>query len=386
MISSLTHNLARSYCLRSKRKSYRISRLASTNHRQSDDADLLLNNVLQRSQRVLSTLPNNQNNNQKSPGTPKESSLDNSQPVESLLNTVTQRADQILREKSISSAKDTPSTQRTKEEVPQPIRNYGKNPAITTTALAHLLWSHVLQDVTHTTVIDATAGNGNDAVFLAQQLFPNMSNETAHASSNQLLCLDVQERACQVTQQRLADLLPQSILQNNVQVLQQSHATFPELQVPVSLVVYNLGYLPNSTHLEGDDAPNKNIKTNTESTLESLMNAATFLQVGGMLSIMTYPKSDAVEDAAVHAFCQGLALFSSQTQDWRGMFTESDNNNIHPDLALSPLIDREVKQLIYAYLETVLHALGGTSAWRVQEYKKMGWIDSPILLTAVRIK
>ncbi|GAX19102.1 hypothetical protein FisN_3Lh041 [Fistulifera solaris] len=314
----------------------------------------------------------------------------NSQLVESLLNSATQRADQILRKKSSASTKGTLSistqtTANTKQESPQPIHNYGKNPAITTTALAHLLWSHVLQDATHTAVIDATAGNGNDAVFLAQLLFPNLSNDTAQVSTNQLLCLDVQERACQVTEQRLADLLPQSILQNNVQVLQQSHATFPDSQGPVSLVVYNLGYLPNSTHLEGDDAPDKNIKTNTQSTLNSLMNAATLLQVGGMLSIMTYPRSDAVEDAAVHAFCQGLALFSSQTQDWRGMFTENDNKN-HPDLALSPLIDRTVKQQIYFNLEKVLHALGSKSAWRVQEYKKMGWIDSPILVTAFRIK
>jgi hypothetical protein len=363
--------------------------LASSNNRQSD-AELLLNNVLQRSQRVLSTLPNNNNGNQTSSDTFKEMNSSHWQPVESLLNTATVRAEQILREKSMSSTKDNPlsSTKRTKnvqQEAPQSISNYGKNPAITTTALAHMLWSHVLQDATHTTVIDATAGNGNDAVFLAQQLLMNTSNGTAQVSTNQLLCLDVQERACQVTQQRLADLLPRSIFQNNVQVLQQSHATFPELQVPVFLVVYNLGYLPNSTHLEGDDAPDKNIKTNTESTLDSLMNAATRLQVGGMLSIMTYPKSDAVEDAAVHAFCQGLALFSSQTHNWRSMFTESDNSN-HPDLALSPLIGLAVKQQIYSSLETVLHALGGKSAWRVQEYKKLGWIDSPILLTAFRIK
>lgn len=366
MLFSLIRSL-NSFCIHNSR-SCGVSRLTLRSNG-NDNTEFLLRRVLQRSQRaLLSNLPDNDD-----VSTGGESS------VTSLLETASQRADQVLRfnqdkkqkrDQTIANAETIKASQHT---------DYGKNPAITTTALAHLLWSHVLQDATHTTVIDATAGNGNDAVLLAKLLFTQNQN-----SSNRLLCLDIQDRACQVTRQRLKDVLPEPIFRNNVQVLHQSHASFPESHQQASLVVYNLGYLPNSTHLEGDDAPDKRIKTNTESTLDSLMNAVTRIQVGGMLSVMTYPKSDAVEDAAVQAFCQGLALFSSQTHDWRRMFDdEAANDSV---LSLSPLLAPPIRQQLRNNLETVLKTLGRNTTWRAQEYKKMGWVDAPILITAFRIK
>ena len=81
-----------------------------------------------------------------------------------------------------------------------PIDNYGQNPTITMTALAHELWKHVIRpgDI----VIDATAGNGGDALILSDLLFAvsntttSTDNDSATSSTSQLIAIDILEEAC----------------------------------------------------------------------------------------------------------------------------------------------------------------------------------------------
>jgi hypothetical protein len=252
--------------------------------------------------------------------------------------------------------------------------NYGSNPTITSTALAHSLWSYVLRPG-YDSAIDATAGNGGDSMKLAQMLFsPKTTNAPQGSSLSQLVCIDIQSEACENTRQGLASMLPNEILQTNVQILHQSHAP---LAVPVgpdnsntpctvALVVYNLGFLPKS---QG----NKDCMTTTESTIASMADAVLMIRVGGLLSVMTYPRTNVQEDFAVHAFLEGLALFTSTTISWEVFIDGLD-------------CSESLRELLKATLQRVRRQGDAHQTWRVHEHKKIGWIDAPILLTATRIK
>lgn len=250
--------------------------------------------------------------------------------------------------------------------------SYSDNPTITITALAHSLWSYVLRPDTDT-AIDATAGNGGDSVAVARMLFSctkrNSNTTTAATSQARLLAVDVQEQACANTARKLAAVLPADILRHNVQILHQSHAPLPRPcdTSSVALVVYNLGFLPSSTTKDS-------VATVAETTLASLADAALLLRIGGMISVVTYPRTNRDEDEAVRTFLEGLALFSSVTHDWE------------THVQTKPVYGSQLGERLIGTLRHVREngVLGQT--WRVHEHKKLGWIDAPILLTATRIK
>jgi hypothetical protein len=253
--------------------------------------------------------------------------------------------------------------------------NYGSNPTISSVALAHSLWSYVLRPGLDS-AIDATAGNGGDSMKLAQMLFsPNATDpDTPQSNLSQLVCIDITPEACENTRQRLASLLPDDILRNNVQILHQSHAPLAVPLTPdnvpctVALVVYNLGFLPKSQADSRDGT-----RTTTESTIRSMADALLMIRVGGLLSVMTYPRTNVQEDYAVHAFLEGLALFSSTQTNWEVFIDGLE-------------CSESVRELLKTTLQRVRHTGDVHQTWRVHEHKKMGWIDAPILLTATRIK
>lgn len=111
-------------------------------------------------------------------------------------------------------------------------------------------------------IIDATAGNGNDTLYLAEK-FP-CSIVTA---------FDVQEQAIENTKKRCAHL-------NNVQYVLDSHANVDlYASEGVGLAIFNLGYLPNA---------DKSITTRADSTIESVTKILPMLKVGGAIVITLY--------------------------------------------------------------------------------------------------
>ena len=269
---------------------------------------------------------------------------------------------------------------------------YGQNPTITSTALAHMLWSTVLRPGIDS-AIDATAGNGSDSLVLARLLFstanrdstPSNINNSKNTNRSQLLAVDVQDTACQKTRHRLNQFLTSlsDRHEDRVQVVCMSHAPLP---LPpdtsnIALVVYNLGYLPNhkndnETLSSTGSNPTTRVKTQTETTLASLADAALALRVGGMLSVLTYPRSNATEDAVVRAFLEGLALFSSQTRSYTDYVQTLE----------SCCVNESLRERLRVTLQHVREEGGRQQTWRVHEHKKLGWVDAPILLTATRIK
>ncbi len=141
---------------------------------------------------------------------------------------------------------------------------------------AHLYWKNLLKPDDR--VIDATCGNGKDALRLAE-LVPE----------GHVYAIDIQETALKKAQ----ELIPYS----NISYLLQSHAELPAGQF--KLIVYNLGYLPGG---------NKDLTTLTGTTLESLKKASQLISIGGALSITCYPghPEGALEEEAVRGWVASL--------------------------------------------------------------------------------
>jgi len=251
--------------------------------------------------------------------------------------------------------------------------SYNDNPCVNFAALAHKQWEHILRPGVDS-AIDATCGNGHDSKKLAEILF---SGGGKFGTSSELICIDMQANACDATREAVMQVLDDPItFEENIQILQTSHESLPEIDSPVALVCWNLGYLPNSN--------DKFTRTKMESTVASITDAALSLRVGGLLSIMTYPKTNANEDHAVHVLLEGLSLLSSKTINYEEFLAslEQDPYPDNDDSSDSFKIKKTVTNAIYRIVEKG----GRKQTWRVMEHKMLGRSLSPILLTATRIK
>lgn len=138
--------------------------------------------------------------------------------------------------------------------------------------LAHNYWKEIVQS--GDSVIDATCGNGHDTLFLSQIVL-------ATSLQGYVMGIDIQKSALDNTQALLKkNLTPMQY--DRVHLYQQSHTSFPEetYRQTIKLIVYNLGYLPGQ---------NKQITTQTSTTLTSVENALHLLTPGGAISITCYP-------------------------------------------------------------------------------------------------
>jgi methylase of polypeptide subunit release factors len=129
-------------------------------------------------------------------------------------------------------------------------------------------------------VIDATAGNGHDTVFLAEHV----------GESGEVLAFDVQDAALRSAGEKVAAMG----FSKRVRFILGSHAGMADHAEAgsVAVVMCNLGYLPGEDHA---------LTTETEGTLAALDAAAGLLRAGGMLSVICYPghPAGAVEARAV---------------------------------------------------------------------------------------
>ena len=118
--------------------------------------------------------------------------------------------------------------------------------------------------------IDATAGNGYDTLFLAEQVGP----------SGKVIAIDIQDSAIQSTQEKLDS----AGLIDRVRLVTQDHALvlgklIEANREKVVAITFNLGYLPGS---------DKRIQTSAESTEEALAASIQLLSPGGCLCVTAY--------------------------------------------------------------------------------------------------
>lgn len=150
-------------------------------------------------------------------------------------------------------------------------------------------------------VLDGTAGNGHDTLFLAQ----------AVGEAGKVYAFDIQPEAIVATRERLAreGVLERVVLHTG------NHAEL-DLHVPhgLSAAMFNLGYLPGG---------NKAHMTMVCDTIPALEKAFSLLNRGGILTVMCYPGHDGgkEEALAVDDFCARLPIreaFVCRLQSWNG--------------------------------------------------------------------
>lgn len=119
-------------------------------------------------------------------------------------------------------------------------------------------------------VIDATAGNGHDTVFLAEQV----------GEHGIVYAIDIQASAIEQVRHRLSERL----LLDRVRLSVSDHRHVEQLVAPehqgrIACAVFNLGYLPF-----GDKA----ITTAQASTLAALDGVSSLLRSNGLMTILAY--------------------------------------------------------------------------------------------------
>lgn len=150
-----------------------------------------------------------------------------------------------------------------------------KSTSVSLLVQAHELVAGVLQD--GDTAVDATLGNGHDALFLARCV----------GASGMVFGFDVQQAALINSRERLeADKVDGGCYQ----LICESHAGMEHYVVgQAKAVMFNLGYLPG-----GD----KTRITHADSTSAALLAAAGLIACGGILTVMCYPGHDGGDDEA----------------------------------------------------------------------------------------
>lgn len=153
------------------------------------------------------------------------------------------------------------------------------------TELLHVLLKGEI--VTGDFVIDATAGNGHDTVFLAR----------AVGAAGRVVAIDIQQQALISTAVRLES----EGLRERVVLHCGCHSDLAEIAGSdrPRAIVFNLGYLPGGDH---------DIITQTKNTVKALAAASDILMPGGVLAVVCYPGHDGGDEeaAAVEVFITSL--------------------------------------------------------------------------------
>ena len=120
--------------------------------------------------------------------------------------------------------------------------------------------------------IDATLGNGFDALYLAKILI-------ARKEPGKLICFDIQKKAIDSAKLLLRENLKKEHFKN-INILHKSHEDLTKyIKEKINLIVYNLGYLPKS---------DKKITTNVKTTISSIESGFKILAKKAAISIISY--------------------------------------------------------------------------------------------------
>lgn len=120
-------------------------------------------------------------------------------------------------------------------------------------------------------VVDATCGNGNDALFLADAVGP----------SGTLYAIDIQQAAVDATERFLVSSIPEGKRPKMV-LLKDCHSKLQELVGSnlAKAICFNMGYLP-----KGD---NKAVTTTVEKSVAAVEAAFEVIQPGGIITMLCY--------------------------------------------------------------------------------------------------
>ena len=118
-------------------------------------------------------------------------------------------------------------------------------------------------------VVDATAGNGYDTLFLAEHT----------SDQSKIYAFDIQETALRNTRERTAAFV------SRIEYVLRSHAEIATLVTEsIDVAMFNLGYLPGEEHV---------VTTQWESTRAGLEQVLEKLSLNGVCIIVAYPGHEA---------------------------------------------------------------------------------------------
>lgn len=119
--------------------------------------------------------------------------------------------------------------------------------------------------------IDATAGNGNDTLFLCELV----------GKKGKVLAFDIQEEAVANTRKRLLE----AGMSEQAQVILESHENMGQYakENSVNCIVFNFGYLPGGNH---------ELATKKESSIAAIHEGLRLLIKGGIMSLCVYSGGD----------------------------------------------------------------------------------------------
>lgn len=163
------------------------------------------------------------------------------------------------------------------------------------TEAAHLFLGKLLRP--GQVVVDATAGNGKDTLFLAQTV----------GDKGMVYAFDIQSGALENTKA----LLQENNCLSQVRLVNDSHENISQyIKPPVHGCAFNLGYLPGG---------NKEIKTTAETTISALRQCCELLADEGVVSVVAYPGHEhgEAEAAAIEELLKGLPSPPWHVLSWK---------------------------------------------------------------------
>ena len=143
------------------------------------------------------------------------------------------------------------------------------------------------------TAVDATAGNGNDTLFLSRIV----------GEEGKVYAFDIQEKAIRKT----SWLLGNENVKERVKLFSCGHEEIVRyLEEEISAAMFNLGYLPGGDH---------SIITKPETTLKAVENVLEYLLPGGIVTIVMYSGHEGgkEEKGALLHYCQSLSQLKFTT-------------------------------------------------------------------------
>lgn len=174
--------------------------------------------------------------------------------------------------------------------------------------MAHRLVSMVLKP--GDTAVDATAGNGNDTLFLSQVVGPD---GVLYAFDNQPSAIGKTAEKIKASQNK-----PRLYLINDGHENMQKY-----VNQKVQAVMFNLGYLPGTGH---------RFCTKPESTLIALEQAKNLLAVNGIITVVVYTGHEGAlkEKNVVDSWASSLPQ-----EEWTVITCSYTNWRNHPPLVMA---------------------------------------------------
>lgn len=137
-------------------------------------------------------------------------------------------------------------------------------------------------------VVDATMGNGNDTLFLANLV----------GKEGTVFAFDIQQVALDRTLKKIHD---NNLHKYNIHLIKDSHEFIANyIHNPIDIAMFNLGYLPKGDHL---------IITKPDSTIKGIKTILELLKPRGIMSIVIYygHEGGIEEKKQVLNFLEGLS-------------------------------------------------------------------------------